>query len=227
MVYENDGEYFLKRLKNIGFTGMDLIVDAACGEGDVLPWLSELNKFVFGFDNYWPSVLKSRALICERTLSNTTITSSDMLKIALKDDSASALLCLDSFMFVNPYEGFAEFRRVLKKGGRLYVNVNGIGWIFHTMINRGIRNGDWHKVNMSIRFIIDYLLLGLNKKHRIIATVYSLSRLRRTASESGFRVIYAGPEGSYNNEGYLKYPPLFKLKHFGLNSSLEILLEKV
>lgn len=226
MVYDKGDTYLLERLRNMELSGLDLVIDAACGEGDMLPSLSGLNKTVAGFDNFHASAIKAGELILSRQLNNVLVLMSDMLNIAIKENSADGILCFDSFQYVNPYEVFKEFRRILRKGGKVYINTNALGWAFHTLVNRGIRKRDIKKINMGLRILFDFGALTVNRRHKVVSTFYTEARLKKIARDSGFSVIYTGEEGSYNNEGFKKYPPLFGAKYMGLAHSIEAVLEK-
>lgn len=227
-VYPFSDTYFVNRLRNIGFTNLEFVIDAACGYGDWLPALSKLNRNVVGFDLYSEAIKGASRKMKDLSAGNINLFLQSMYTISFKPSTIDGIFCFDSFFLGNPYRIISEFHRILKTNGKLYLSINGIGWISQTLFYRGIWKRDLSKINMAIRILLDtFIRRYINKNYNLQNTVFTIRDIENISIECGFRIIYSGYEGTYNNENYYLYPPCFNKKYFGLPGSLEIILEKI
>ncbi len=213
------------KLRSTGFSGLNLVLDAACGSGNWSYILSGLNKLVIGFDNS-ADLIKAARKNYSDTL-NLYFICANLLNQPFKNLQADAIICADSLMFANPAISLNNFHNILKQNGIVYISVNGIGWILNVIINRGIKMMDRSKINMGFRIILDTLIRRLfYPNYKIQSTVYTLKDMKKIAERTGFEVIYAGYEGTYNNPEGNNYKALFDKTYLGIPQSLEFILKK-
>lgn len=214
-----------EKLVHIGFSGFDLVIDAACGTGFWANTLTQINKNVIGYDNSIEMIKEAHGRYANIT--NLNFIAASLLHQPFKDIKADAIICADSLMFVNPISTLNSFHKILKSNGKVYISVNGIGWIFNCIFSRGIKKKDISKINMGLKIMLDTLIRRLfSQTYKVTNTVYTLRDLRKIASITNFKVIYAGYEGTYLNTSLDKYKSLFDKKYFGIPQSLEIVLKK-
>lgn len=226
-VYGFPEEYFTERLKTIGLTGHGLVIDAACGEGDWLPYLASLNNKAIGFDIFQPSILKAKEYLKNIPCNNILLSCADMLYPPVKDNIADAVFCFDSMNYTNPLLTFNKIKPVLKKGGIAYFSVNGFGWALNCIFTRGVAGKDISKINMGFKIIINTILRRIINRHaKVNNSFYTTSDLVKNAKLAGFEVIHAGKEATYKNAGYSNYQPCFDKSYLGFPTSYEIILRK-
>lgn len=214
-----------KKLTAIGFTNHNFIIDAACGTGEWSNILSKLNNYVFAYDNSNESIKIAKNNFSATKNLNFVVAS--LLDSPVKKNKADAIICADSLMFANPILVFNSFRNQLKNGGVVYLSVNGFGWILNCIFNRGIKKFEVSKINMGLRIISDtFIRRFINENYKVTNTVYSLFDLKKIASNTGFEVLYVGYEGTYLNQDYKNYQPLFNKTYFGITQSIEVVLRK-
>jgi ubiquinone/menaquinone biosynthesis C-methylase UbiE len=99
------------------------VLDVACGRGAVLfPASSAVSSSgeVIGIDISQGMVERTAADVLLRDITNTQVLRMDAEKLDFQDDEFDYVLCgLGLFFFPSLHKALAEFRRVLKPGGRL------------------------------------------------------------------------------------------------------------
>jgi SAM-dependent methyltransferase len=213
------------KLTNMGISGFNIVVDAACGNGYWLPALANLNKYVIGFDNYKPALLEAAEVT--KDISNAYPVIANMTDTFLKRKSTDVIFCADSMNFINPTVALRNFYEVLRVNGLVYASVNGFGWALYCIFHRGIIQGDYRKINMGVMMIVNtFIRKFINKTYPVSNSFYTAGDLKGIAQSLGYEVVYAGLEGSYNNKDFKKYPSRFEPYYLGFKRSLEIILKK-
>lgn len=121
-------EYYYKRIKQIGFVGLNDVLDVGCGYGQWMLALSAANKNVIGVDIHAKRIATANSIFKTSWILNAHATVGDALKIKCPDASFDAVFCYGVFMFLDRRAALTEFHRVLRPGGRLYICTNGRGW---------------------------------------------------------------------------------------------------
>lgn len=125
------GEGLLKyqnRLNAIGFSKHDHVLDAGCGYGQWSLALAEMNRQVSSCD-----ISPLRIDFLSNLAENLGVTNLDIQLCGIdafphSDACFDAVFCY-GVIFLTPWrQSLAELARVLKPGGILYVNANGLGW---------------------------------------------------------------------------------------------------
>lgn len=134
-IFSTGLETYASRLQAAGFSGMGAILDAGCGFGQWSLSLADLNQSVTAIDvspdriDFLNKAAKALALPLETHVSSIDAT-------GLTANSFDAVFCY-GVLFLTPWkESLAELSRLLRPGGRIYVNANGLGWYKHLWYNR-------------------------------------------------------------------------------------------
>ena len=213
-------DYYRARLQQIGFSGLDRVLDAACGIGQWSCALAMLNREVIGIDLNTDRIGAARQLAQDMAMSKCSFSVGSIEIIDHPDNSFDAVFCYGAFMFTAMSKTFAEFIRVTRPGGSIYLNGNAVGWYAHLLLDRGLIGGQYrlvkdvgHAVARTIRRC---------DRYRII----SAGELRRLAERNGLRVLAAGAEGSINTHATTPVPSAYRASYYGLPAVVELLAKK-
>lgn len=214
-------DYYTRRLQMIGFTGGERVLDAACGIGQWSIALGDVFQRVAGVDINTGRLLVARALAVEQGRTNCEFGYGQLEQLPYPDESFDAVFCYGAFMFTDMPVTLKEFRRVLRPGGRIYVNANSTGWYAHLLIDRGLRKRSLSLVRASLRMI------GRTLRGRTSQIVVREKWLVRAIEKAGMRVRAIGAEGTLRlSPGVEPVPAAYPPQFYGMTSILELVAEK-
>jgi ubiquinone/menaquinone biosynthesis C-methylase UbiE len=204
----NSKDYYQSRLRELGFIGHTSVLDVGCGMGQWSIAMAELNMHVTGADINIGRLLVAKDIATEMAIKNVEFEFCGAERSPFADDSFDAVLCYGVFMFTHMPSALSEFYRVLKPGGRLYLNVNSLGWYLHLLIDRGLKKRDYGMVKTSLLML---LKTWLGKQQNVMV---SPKRMRNMLERTGFQIMGVGPEGTITTSGapatgQSKYPADF------------------
>ncbi|MGW9333404.1 class I SAM-dependent methyltransferase [Bosea sp. NPDC055594] len=142
-------DYYRRRLRQIGMTGYDRVLDVGCGFGQWSAALACENGSVVALEIHQKRLETTRALSRSLGLDTVAPVSASGSSLPFADASFDALFCYGVYMFLDRTAAISEFQRVLKPGGRLYICSNGPGWwlklaVEHFRKNRDMSRIGWH-----------------------------------------------------------------------------------
>lgn len=202
------------RIKSIKFCSLNKVLDAGCGFGQWSIVLSMLNKEVYSID-----IDKKRMQVLDNIKNELNITNLNLYKgtidkMNFENNFFNAIFCYSSIYFTDFKKTIKEFHRILKPGGKLYINTNGIGWYLYNLIeghNQTV-NFDSKKMamnafNNSLKFFTDGILSPQDQL--IIPSSTMINKL----NQAGFFKIIKESDGgiiidkNYDPESF--YPPTY------------------
>lgn len=213
-------KYYEDRLKALGFSGFNNVLDAGCGMGQWSMALSRNNHFVHGIDINMERLLVARELSLQLKLNNINYQYSSLENLPFENNTFDGVFCYSVFMFTHMPTSLKEFLRVLKPGGLLYVNVNSIGWYLHLIFDRGLRNKSFYWMFRPMTMIL-LGLIGFKKKVMVNPTA-----LIKMLKANNFDIIDTGPEGICRINENISPLPTYPSKFFGLPTVTEVLARK-
>ncbi|MCS6947722.1 MAG: class I SAM-dependent methyltransferase [Steroidobacteraceae bacterium] len=206
--------YYNDRLRYLGLVGSRRVLDAGCGMGQWALALSECNELVVGIDLNATRLGLARRLASASGRQNLMFCRGRLESLPLRDREFDAIFCYGVFMFTYMPQTLAEFKRVMKPGGRLYLNANSVGWYVHLL-----RDVPWNR-KAAIGMIWNTML----GRHR--AVVVTEGRLRKLLAANDFDVLVVGCEGDtsfLDRPASPKPPPGYQRRYWGMRAILEVL----
>ena len=212
--------YYKSRLEAIKFSGKSRVLDAACGMGQWSIALASLNDTVEGID-----LSDIRINIAQKLASahgaHCTFSVGRLEELPFGNALFDAVFCYGAFMFTDMEQTLREFVRILKPGGKIYLNANTWGWYAHLLLDRGIRKMNFPLTRDAARMIARTFF---RRKRQIVVSERYLRSLFATA---GVRILELGTEGSICLfENRFQCPqPAYPTRFYGLRTMLEVLGE--
>jgi len=207
------------RLQSIGFVGHKDVLDLACGMGQWSLVMAGLNERVQGVDISSERLLWANLLARSRGVKNVSFSWAAMEQLPFEDERFDACFCYGAFMFGHGPRSLNEVFRVLKPGGRFYVNANGAGWYLDMLIERGIKKRQLITCVRAAQMFLNRLL-GRNQN-----VAYTRAGLKRLLERYHFVIEEAGYEGKTGTpvaQAVSFYPD----RLYGMDAVFEILARK-
>jgi SAM-dependent methyltransferase len=224
-VYSEGLDKYVDRVKAIGFSDQKRVLDAGCGFGQWSLALASVNEHVTSCD-ISPQRISLLAKLAEDLSFNNIETHVNGLEsLPFEENSFDAVFCY-GVIFLTPWrETLKELHRVLKRGGALYVNANGVGWYTFLWMEEHNKTKDYDPKEKAAKTMQDTLrydregifLPGSN-------VIINPSDIADEMSEVGFRNIVVAGEGCLHLDKKANPPKsFFKDKYYGLPGIFEVI----
>ena len=208
---------YLQRLKYLGFIDMDNVLDAGCGYGQWSIAMAKLNLNVVGIDIDTSRLVMASHLSEQLGVHNVKFKHSFLETLPFPDSSFDGVFCYSVFMFTQMPTVLREFNRVLKPGGKLYINTDTMGWYAHLLM-------DVPRDRVAALKMIVKTFLGRTK-----GIVVRENWLKRQLAKSNFKLVALGndAEVSFNKGSDTSKPLSFYPKsYYGMRGIIEVAVKK-
>jgi SAM-dependent methyltransferase len=196
-VWRTDPARYRNRLRLIGFENLESVLDAGCGMGQWTAGLAHLNRKVAAIDYSADRVNGTATILSRLGMDNVTVERQSIEQLSFPDESFDAVFCYSVLMFADPARALNEFHRVLKKGGRLYICANGLGWYVYNIIEPHNVSPHYDPRKMAVDTLSNSLsFYGEGIRTPGIQVVIPTSYLRKLLGDLEFRDVEIGPEGT-------------------------------
>ena len=219
---------YTDRLKALGFSGQQNVLDAGCGFGQWSLALATLNHKVMSCDISRTRVDFLKDLLRHLKVENTSITVSKLEELPYSNCFFDSIFCY-GVIFLTPWKrSLKELYRVLKPGGRLYVNANGLGWYTFLWNEEHNKALDYDPKSVVAKTLSDTLVY---QREGIFTpgmrTVIEPDEFREQLDSLGFSNISSGAEGTLHLDSSASSPkPFFRGQYNGLDGVHEFVAEK-
>jgi SAM-dependent methyltransferase len=216
-VYRDGLSRYQARIKAVGLSGREHVLDAGCGLGQWSLVLARDCGRATGIDLARERVAVCRLLAQAARCDNAHFVAGSLEALPFGDRSFDGLLSYSVVYFTDYRRTFAEFHRVLRSGGLLYVSTNAIGRYLYDVVRNPNPAADFNPRRYGVRSLVNTFLgrrQGLSAERGTAAM--SHRGTRAALAEVGFEVLALGPEGSLGAGGepfqfgrYLGLPGVF------------------
>lgn len=200
-VWGTDQEIYRRRIQAIGFQGLDLVLDAGCGFGQWLPSMSELNREVIAVDTDTSRVTVANRFCQRLEIINASVKIGTIDELDFPDNYFNGIFSY-SVIYLSDFRlALKEYHRVLKSGGKLYFNTNGVGWYLHNLLNTVEESEDFSSKKMAKTAIINsifYYSKGKQFDDEYASIITPQELVIEELEKLGFTSISYGPEGTLN-----------------------------
>jgi len=221
-------ERYRNRLQAIGFARKREVLDAGSGMGQWSVALATLNLRVTSVEFAHDRVRACRTLFKELNLTNTRLVRASVTSSVLPSATFDAIFCYSVIMLTDYRATLREFHRLLKPGGSLYLNANGLGYYLKLIIEQPNRSSSYDPRNMASEVLSRSFgyMTGLGAKPEGQILIPS-KLMRQTLHESGFRGIRIGSEGSLRIGKASAPVPFYDPHYLGQETVYEVLARKM
>lgn len=212
-------DYYTQRLKMLGFTGQEYVLDAGCGVGQWAIALGLLNQKVLGVDVRDERLTIAGALAKGMGINNIQFRQSQLENLSFHDATFDTCFCYNTVIYVDNLEqSIREIYRVLKPRGRFYASTITIVWYLHQVFGKGNLKDIKSTLGMISRTLLGY------KGHILVSEM----RLKRLLVKVGFDIVATAPEGNLcPGTAQLPVEPALPGYYLGMPRAFEMLAEKV
>jgi SAM-dependent methyltransferase len=222
-----DPELYRRRIAAIGFEGLGDVLDAGCGFGQWTFALAEANRSVAAVDVSDVRVRVVGDIAARLGAGNVSAHLSSIEETPFEDGSFDAIFSYSVIYFTDFRRTVAEFRRLLRPGGRLYICSNGLGWYLHNLLSGHNPSPTFDPRAMAIATLdnsISYYATGRHEQGRQIVMPSAL--LCDTLREAGFAIEACGPEGNVAVPGRESGPSFYNGSYHGAEGVYEVIARK-
>jgi ubiquinone/menaquinone biosynthesis C-methylase UbiE len=224
--------YARRRIQRLGFSGADTVLDLGCGTGRFAIALAESNRHVVAFDLRESALTTVKQLSRIESRGNICPLMGTATRLPFRNATFDLVFSWQCLNFVNDYVGLAEVLRVLKPGGRAYLNTLSWGAILQRIFH-------WSRVRRRPELALQGIQILLNtavlepifrKRTAPLYTVYYPGKYDRILKgiDGNFK-LWCGPDGSLSSPSGRDIEVLQENQdsYGGLSVGVEALIERL
>ena len=223
-IYGDGLTKYQDRLNAIGFSECNHVLDAGCGYGQWSLALAEMNRKVSSCDISSLRIDLLSDLTKNLGVANIDLKVSGIDVMPYPDDCFDAVFCY-GVIFLTPWrQSLAELVRVLKPGGKLYVNANGLGWYMFLWQEEHNRADDYDPKAIAAQAFFDTLRYNREGVYEPGMNLIIEPKSMETEMQClGIQGIKSESEGGLHLNKTVAAPrPFFKGEYYGQVGVFEI-----
>jgi ubiquinone/menaquinone biosynthesis C-methylase UbiE len=195
-IYQQGLDKYTNRIRSIGFINRR-VLDAGCGFGQWSLALADQNRRVSACDNSRIRIEFLGDLAKALRVKNLSVDEGSIEYLPYPDNTFDCVFSY-SVLYLGDYKkALAEFKRVLRPGGWLYVCTNGLGWYLYTYNTTHNPADDYNPKRIAVDAIANTIGLGYGfEKIDNAHTIVPSQSLSQYLDSLGFDVQFSGAEGS-------------------------------
>jgi ubiquinone/menaquinone biosynthesis C-methylase UbiE len=223
-VYANGLDQYRRRIEAIDFTGLGTVLDAGAGMGQWSICLSECNEHVIAMEPsaHRSHIIQQAAHFFERK--NMTCVRGSMDALPFATESLDCVFAYSVIYLTNWRQSLAECVRVLRPGGLIYLNANGLGWLLNLLNKGGKASHDFSPRRHALCSLIKTASRGLICQKADWAL--SPNTLAQILINYGLQDIRYAGDGKLITKKDSSGQPFFSSHYAGLWNVFELLAKK-
>ena len=227
-VWNTESDIYLNRIKSIGMSGLERVLDAGCGYGQWTFPLAQMNKFVLGVDVEENRVDVASKLFQSLRVKNAIFEQGDIEKLDLYEEGFDGIFCYSALYFTDYRKTLKRFHNLLKPGAHLYFSTNDIGWYFYNILNEHNSTADFSSSEMGMDAIdnsIKYFSGSRYDKGKMI--VMPKEQVMQELVNIGFIIKQIGGDGKIDVSGTGGGVSFYDEFYSGFQMVYEVLCQKI
>lgn len=225
-VWATDPEIYRNRLRAVGFEGLGRVLDAGSGMGQWTMAMAQINGQVDALEISSERIEFSK-LLFQKCQANATVAQGSIEELNYPDAVFDGVFCYSVLLCTDYKRALREFHRVLKPGGKLYFNTNGLGWYLYNLIEGHNASADFDPRKMAADTINNTLQYLSNGHHAPGSSlVMPMSTTVQFCEEIGFRIEASGGDGTLNPGGVQNLKSFFKAEYYNYEGVYEVICTK-
>ena len=224
-VFKSAPEIYQTRLRAAGVTGLDRVLDAGCGFGQWTIQLAELNNKIYATD-VDENRLRFLELLSERENKKISIEQAKVSDLPFADEFFDGLFCYGVIFMDDWRKALREFYRVLRKGGRMYLNFNSVGWYVNLWLKQPYKEANYDPRTWAAEAFVNTANYEQGKSGTSGQKIISEAEMTEAIVEAGFSECQFGPEGTLTVDAGARPTPFFPELEHGLPGVIEALCVK-
>jgi ubiquinone/menaquinone biosynthesis C-methylase UbiE len=226
-VWATDPEIYRARLRAVGFSGLERVLDAGSGMGQWTVPLAELNGKVNAVDVSAARIAATRELARELGVANLEVDEQSVEELKFPDETFDAVFCYSVIMMTDFRKTVREFHRVLKPGGRVYICANGLGYYVHNIVDEPNRSVHYDPRMIAIETIqksLEYYATGKRflGSQLVIPSKILIAALRH----AGFGRSFSAGEGTLQVADSVSPRSFYVAQYAGVENVYEVVAWK-
>lgn len=190
-IYSGDLSRYSNRLRAIGFTNRDQVLDLGCGFGQWTLCLAADNRRVCAVDSDYLRVEVARDVCRLNRVSSAHFCVGNIENLGLRAQAFDAIFSYSVIYHADEEATIREISRIVRPGGLVYLNFNSFGWFLYAFLKRGLFNKDLESLSKSVKSILRTLCRVKSGAHAV-----STRRIKRLLFLNGFTIRGMGGDGS-------------------------------
>jgi len=226
-VYGGDFSRYTHRLNQIKFAGVGNVLDAGAGFGQWSVALSLNANTVYAVDIDVESCEVLSQIVKRNDLSSLHVLCGKLEQLPFEDSFFDGVFSYSALYFTNYDAAIRELYRVLKPGGRCYLNINDLGWYLYLLFSAHNSTEGYNPRLYALKSIMNTCLgrsegLSIQNGSRFIPKKRFVKRLQQL----GFRVLDVKGDGLINQTVDSGCMPFFRGSFLRIPATYEVLAEK-
>lgn len=183
-----------EKVKEFGFVADRRLLDLGCGIGQWLVALSHHNKKVIGIDPCFKSLMLAGDNLDRHKIYNSSLAKAQGETLPFKSSSFDSVFCYGVLMFSREYTTLSEIVRVLKKGGRILLALDGLGYFLKNIVD-GIKFSHPDSIRLGLIAFANTLIGKYTLKcENNLASFFTNSEIKALFEQYGLKLLHISPE---------------------------------
>ncbi|MDO8750426.1 MAG: methyltransferase domain-containing protein [Dehalococcoidia bacterium] len=193
-----------EKVKSLGFSGLDTVLDLGAGPGRYSVALSRLNRRVVAVEPLKEYREQLEKRVKAQSISNVQVLPCRAEEMSmLRVGTADGVFCNDVLQYTDASAVLGEIRRICRPGATVFVSVPGLG-VRLRELSEAVKTGDFGAFNRHFRAIWETFWSGYVGRRNVALFYFTYGRFRNLLERHGFEVEKMFPYQYYGEDTPVK-----------------------